>query len=133
MLESEAMQHILSERTAAATGKGGADAVDDMRSLYAEYEERESYEALFVKDLDILDCLMQADAYEENDKALNASDEINKSDKLDLSQFFESAAGKLRFKFARDVETLLRVRHAARMTTQEKKIKTNSQREDVCV
>lgn len=82
-MEEEAMQKITKVLPEVSKGL--------VKGLWEEYEERKSEEATFVKDLDILDLVMQASEYEElyHDK--------------DLSEFFQGARVKLRHKLSLDL------------------------------
>ncbi|RGB30322.1 HD domain-containing protein [Rhizophagus diaphanus] len=73
--EMEAMQHICKELL------GNSIQSQEIFSLWQEYENGETMEAKFVKDLDKFEMILQAFEYE-------------KSDKKDLSEFFENTRGK---------------------------------------
>ncbi|CAB4440540.1 unnamed protein product [Rhizophagus irregularis] len=73
--EMEAMQHICKELL------GNSLQSQEIFSLWQEYENGETMEAKFVKDLDKFEMILQAFEYE-------------KSDKKDLSEFFETTRGK---------------------------------------
>jgi putative hydrolase of HD superfamily len=67
--EQEAMETIVATLQKATTGSTGAAnesaSVKQLHDLFHEYEQRESAEAIAVKDLDLLDMIVQADEYEE--------------------------------------------------------------------
>lgn len=67
---------------------------DEMFSLWKEYEEGKTPEAILVKDIDKFDMVLQADHYEVDQG-------------LDLDQFFTSTKGKFRHPFMKDLETEL--------------------------
>ena len=63
-------------------------------ALYREYEERKTKEAIAVKDLDLLDMILQADEYERKSSMDSDSSgvSVNSSEafsRLDLSEFFD--------------------------------------------
>lgn len=76
-IEKEAMQKLLSEI-------GNETVSSKLSTVWNEYEERKSVEALLVKDLDRFEMCLQAFEYELQNEA------------LDLSEFFASVQGKLR-------------------------------------
>jgi putative hydrolase of HD superfamily len=65
-MESEAMQKIAAALARANTNNAprADSAVKRLMDLFHEYEKRESREAIAVKDLDLLDMILQADEYE---------------------------------------------------------------------
>ncbi|RIA88744.1 HD domain-containing protein [Glomus cerebriforme] len=73
--ETEAMQYICKELLENSLQS------QEIFSLWQEYENGETMEAKFVKDLDKFEMILQAFEYE-------------KSDKKDLTEFFESTKGK---------------------------------------
>ncbi|KAG7199207.1 hypothetical protein KM043_018078 [Ampulex compressa] len=76
-LEDEAMEEICK----LLGNKGSA-----ILEIFREYEERITPEALFVKDLDTLDLMMQASEYEKRDKAPGS-----------LEEFFTNTNQKFKF------------------------------------
>lgn len=65
--------------------------------LWMEYEMQETDNARFVKDLDRLDMLVQANEYEAD------------HDQLDLGQFFDSTEGKFQNEFVKAVDKAVRM------------------------
>ncbi|KAJ8681545.1 hypothetical protein QAD02_017337 [Eretmocerus hayati] len=64
----------------------------EMLKLFREYEEQKSPEAQYIKDLDIIDLLMQAYEYEKRDKNPGH-----------YQEFFTSQEGKIRNPFIKDI------------------------------
>lgn len=64
---------------------------DEMFSLWKEYEEGKTPEAILVKDIDKFDMVLQADHYEVDQN-------------LNLEQFFSSTKGKFKHPFIQDLE-----------------------------
>ncbi|CAD7940900.1 unnamed protein product [Amoebophrya sp. A120] len=77
----------------------------ELLSLWHEYEAQETAEARFVKDLDRLEMLLQADDY---------LDEKQQSPQLNLDDFYASTKGKFRSDVAQAVDAALRDKHAQR-------------------
>jgi len=116
-MEEEAIIRISNKLSAYREGSG-----DYLIRLFEEYEARESQEAIAVKDLDLLDMIIQADEYE--CEALTATNSCDNAVTLDLQEFFDGT-GIHRFqnKWIRDVAAEVhyqrseRVRAASSNTT----------------
>ena len=80
--------------------------------LYDEYEQGQSKEARYVKDIDKIDMLLQADEYER----LHA---------MDLSTFFESTRGKMKTEFGRRIVAALEKDRNARKSKEMVLNRTN--------
>ncbi|CAG8457223.1 4532_t:CDS:2 [Ambispora gerdemannii] len=76
-LEEEAMLHLCTDLL------GNTPQSKEIFELWQEYENAKTAEALFVKDLDKFEMILQASEYEQ-------------SDQKDLTEFFESASNKIR-------------------------------------
>merc|ERR1712183_739291 len=105
--EAQAMEIIL--------GKQRPDLIE----VWREYEDQNTPEARFVKDLDKLEMLIQADEYERGagEKHITAKShgEMPGSGKCrDLTDFYHSTAGKMQSGVALDVDAVLRKRKSAR-------------------
>lgn len=74
----------------------------DLVDTWREYEDQTSAEARFMKDLDKLEMLIQADEYEEEQPT------------KDLSDFYKSTDGKIKSHVAKCVDALLRERKRSR-------------------
>lgn len=77
-------------------GDGDRDRDCDLRSLWEEYEARETPTARFVKDMDLLDNCLQALKYERGGRydQTEPNDEFSEYENLD--EFFATAAPRLR-------------------------------------
>ncbi|WP_226481259.1 HD domain-containing protein [Natrinema amylolyticum] len=75
---------------------GGAESDVDARSLWVEYEARETPTARFVKDMDLVDNCLQALKYERESR-YDDTDENDAFDRYEnLDEFFATAAPRLR-------------------------------------
>ena len=81
-MEARAMRTIASKANDAMGSTSGAG--ERVASLWREYEEGVSPEAVFLKDLDKLEMILQAHEYE------------SEHDRYDLDAFFESTRGKFK-------------------------------------
>ena len=124
-LEAQAIEEILVDRP-------------DLRALWYEYEHQNTPEAVFVKDLDRLEMLIQADEYEDRWETWRAGAGINAQTNEDgprgggerekekssgeegdpggedLSDFYRSTEGVFRSAVARSVDVEVRKRKAER-------------------
>ena len=66
---------------------------EEMRALWSEYEARESPEARFVKDMDLLDTCLQALVYEREGRYEPGGDAFEEYDRLD--EFFATSEPRL--------------------------------------
>lgn len=103
-MESEAMNTLKSML------KDYPEAAEEMVELWSEYAKAETPEAQFVKDLDKLEMIMQADEYEEQQN-------------VDLQQFFDRTKGVFRTPFARALSDEIRSNRAKRQSTNNHDIK----------
>lgn len=78
------------------------DVADEILQLWMEYEECKTPEALFVKDLDRFDMILQADEYE-------------RAQGIDLQEFFDSTKGKFQHPFIVNLEKQLNKEREERM------------------
>jgi len=109
-MEEEAIIRISNKLSAYREGSG-----DYLIRLFEEYEARESQEAIAVKDLDLLDMIIQADEYE--CEALTATNNsCDNAVTLDLQEFFDGT-GIHRFqnKWIRDVAAEVHHQRSERM------------------
>eukprot|EP00816_Leptocylindrus_hargravesii_P002686 CAMPEP_0196812702 /NCGR_PEP_ID=MMETSP1362-20130617/29652_1 /TAXON_ID=163516 /ORGANISM="Leptocylindrus danicus, Strain CCMP1856" /LENGTH=329 /DNA_ID=CAMNT_0042188517 /DNA_START=118 /DNA_END=1107 /DNA_ORIENTATION=+ len=96
-MEEEAIIRISNKLSAYRKGSG-----DYLIRLFEEYEARESQEAIAVKDLDLLDMIIQADEYE--CEALTATNSCDNALTLNLQEFFDGTGiQRFRNKWIRDV------------------------------
>ena len=66
---------------------------DTVHQLWEEYEAQQTLEALLVKELDVLDMVIQASTYEQR-YCRSESPDYNR-DVQDLSSFFDSTHGRI--------------------------------------
>lgn len=88
-----------------------------LRDLWNEYEAHSTEEAMLVKELDLLDMVIQADTYE----AKYRSPELSTYDARvqDLSSFFQSTAHRIcRFPSLQAIDAEIRSRRQARLASQ---------------
>lgn len=111
--ESEALDALSSKLSQATVATGTEDsnrttASEQLVALMHEYETRESNEAIGVKDLDLLDMIIQADEYEERFG-------------LDLSDFFDGTpVTRFRTPAIQNVAQVIHDQRKLRMKAQEK-------------
>ena len=82
-------------------------ALKNVFSLWMDYEHKESNEAKLVKDLDKFECILQAFEYE------------TRNPKIDLSEFFESAKGKIKHEEVQTWEKELRNMRASYLSSRK--------------
>eukprot|EP00392_Amoebophrya_sp_AT5.2_P009710 g9738.t1 len=82
----------------------------ELLALWHEYEAQQTAEAIFVKDLDRLEMLLQADDY---------LDEEKQPPGLNLDDFYRSTENKFRSPVARRVDAALRAKHKLRRAAAE--------------
>lgn len=87
------------------------DARAELLALWHEYEAQQTAEAIFVKDLDRLEMLLQADDYLD-EKQLQPPG-------LNLDDFYRSTENKFRSPVARRVDAALRAKHKLRRAAAE--------------
>lgn len=125
-MELEAMEYIATV-LANATSTSTATQNQNLMALYNEYEKRESKESIVVKDLDLLDMIIQADEYEIN------NDETGRSSSF-LQEFFDGT-GTDRFKTPqiRLIAQELHRQRIERLKNNESKSKQNNlkQKKDI--
>ncbi len=74
----------------------------ELMDLWLEYEKRETIESVYMKDIDIIEMIFQADEYE-------------RTQNLKLCTFFETSAGKVKTDFFKAIESKLRADRISRM------------------
>lgn len=84
---------------------------EDVRDLWEEYESRESPEARFVKDADLLDTCLQALVYEREGRYDPDADNPNFEAYDDLEEFFATAEPRLSTDVGRSLFEELRGRY----------------------
>lgn len=100
-LESRAMHKIKEEHFPGDNNVG-----DELIQLWTEYENGESKEAKFVKQLDKLEMIVQADEYE-------------REQKVELSDFFESTKGVFTSPVLKNIDEALRQERKKRCSTHD--------------
>jgi len=90
--ERTAMEELLAEMDA-----------DHIRELWEEYEARETPEARFVKDMDLIDMALQALLYERKDRYNPDADNPHFTEYDNLDEFMVSAEDRLRSDTAKDL------------------------------
>lgn len=68
---------------------------DEVKDLWREYEERETEEAKFVKDMDLIEMCLQALKYEKNERYDPEEDNENFEEYDDLDEFFATSEPRL--------------------------------------
>ena len=79
---------------------GGAAAGEEFQRIWLEYEHCSTPEAQLVKDFDKLEMILQALEYERDQK-------------VDLSEFFDSTAGKFKTELGKEWASEINARRAA--------------------
>ena len=86
---------------------------DSFRALWDEYEAQQTEEAKLVKEIDLLDMVIQANSYEEKYRMLSSPD--YDANVQDLSSFFESTYQKIyRFPSLQKIDEEVRLQRAIR-------------------
>jgi putative hydrolase of HD superfamily len=107
-----AEEKLRRERAAMADLTADLDAGDDLRSLWAEYEARETPEARFVKDMDLVEMCLQALYYEREGRYdPDAGESFEAYDHLD--EFFATAGPRLRTDVGETLFAEIRERYEA--------------------
>jgi putative hydrolase of HD superfamily len=83
----------------------------DLRPLWEAYEARETPTARFVKDMDLIDCCLQALKYEREDRYDGRDPNDAFSEYEDLDEFFATAAPRLRTGVGEDLFARIRSRY----------------------
>ena len=105
--EREAMEHLCS-----ALGGAGSARARLISGLWEEYEAGVTPEAQLVKDIDKFEMLLQADEYERANASAACS--VESDAQLQLQDFFDTTAGKVKTRAVRSLELLLRQLRDAR-------------------
>lgn len=83
--------------------------LEEMAELWEEYESRETETARFVKDMDLLDMVLQAYIYEKQERYQD--DERFRQTHGSLDEFFEHAQDRLHTEMSRDLFDRIRDRY----------------------
>lgn len=92
-LFAQDIETFVDGRAASATDLTGVDA--GIRELWQQYEDRESAEAVFVRDMNLIDMCLQALVYEEMHAYDPAAGEENFPDFTRLDEFFATSGPRI--------------------------------------